>query len=76
MKISLIKAKKNYRGKIAEIAASPATQNKFMSLGLYKGREIAKISHFALRGPVTVKVGRSVIALGHSMASKIILELE
>ncbi|MCX5709479.1 MAG: FeoA family protein [Candidatus Omnitrophica bacterium] len=76
MKISLIKAKKNYKGKIAEIVASAATQNKFMSLGLYKGREITKISHFALSGPVAVKVGRSVIALGHSMAAKIILELE
>jgi ferrous iron transport protein A len=76
MRVSLVKAKKNYKGRIAEISALPATQNKFMSLGLYKGREITKLSHFALRGPVTIKAGRSVIALGHSMAAKIILELE
>jgi Fe2+ transport system protein FeoA len=76
VKISLIKTKQNHKGRIAEIAALPAMHNKFMSLGLYKGREITKLSHFGLKGPVTIKVGRSIIALGHSMAAKIILESE
>jgi len=74
MRVSLIKLKGNQKGKITDISGGGALQHKLMSLGIYKGREITKLSHFALRGPVAVKVGRSVIALGYSMASKIILE--
>jgi len=47
-----------------------------MSMGIYPGGEITKLSHFALRGPVTVRVGRSVLALGHGVAAKIIIEIE
>jgi len=43
-------------------------------LGLYKGKEIAKLSHIGLRGPVVVKIGRSILALGHNVSSKIIVE--
>ena len=68
--------KANQKARVFEISAGLNLQNKFMSLGIYKGREIAKLSHFALRGPVTIKVGRSVFALGHGMASKITVELE
>jgi len=66
----------NRKGKIVEISGGHLLQNRTMSMGIYVGREIRKISHFAMRGPVTIKVGRSVIALGHGMASKIILEIE
>lgn len=64
------------KGKVAEILGGLGAQNKFISLGIYKGREISKLSHFALRGPVMIKVGRTVLALGHSMAGKITVELE
>lgn len=66
----------NKKGKVAEIVAGPGLTHRFMSMGIYTGREIIKLSHFALRGPVAIKVGRSVLALGHGMAGKITVEVE
>jgi ferrous iron transport protein A len=75
-KISLTKIKPGTKSKVLEVHGGPALQNRLMSIGVYPGREIAKLGHFALRGPVTIKVGRAVVALGHGMASKIIVETE
>ena len=68
--------KENQKGRVTEITAGQSMVHRLMSMGIYKGSEIAKLSHFALRGPVTIKVGRTVLALGHGMAGKIILEVE
>jgi len=75
-RLSLLKIRENQRGRVVEILAGAALGNKLMSMGIYNGREITKLSHFALRGPVAIKVGRSVLALGYGMAAKIILEIE
>ncbi len=74
-KISLLKIKKNQKAKVAEISGGAVMENLLMGMGIYGGREITKLSHFVLRGPVTIKVGRSIIALGHGMAGKIIVEI-
>jgi Fe2+ transport system protein FeoA len=73
-KISLSQMKAKQKGIICEISGGLRLQNKFMSMGIYKGREIIKISHIGLRGPVAIKVGRSVLVLGHSVANKIVVE--
>ncbi len=73
-KLSLIQLKENQKGIVAEISAGHGLTGRFMSMGIYKGREITKLSNFALRGPIAIKVGRSVLALGFGMASKIIVE--
>jgi len=75
-KISLAQMKEKQKGRVVEILSGSSLENRFLSMGIYKGREITKLSHFALRGPVMIKVGRSVIGIGHGMASKIILEVE
>ena len=51
-------------------------QNRLMNRGVYKGREIVKLSHIGLRGPVVVKVGRGILALGHGVAAKVVVEAE
>ncbi len=75
-KLSLVQMKERKKGRVIDISAGPGLINKFMSMGIYKGREITKLSHFALKGPVAIKVGRTILALGHSMAGKIIVEIE
>ena len=45
-------------------------------MGVYKGKPVTKLSHIGLRGPVVIKAGRSILALGHSVAEKIIIERE
>ena len=66
--------KVNQRCKIAAIEAGKTLQNRFMSMGIYPGREVTKLSHFMLRGPIAIKVGRTVLALGYGMANKILIE--
>ena len=75
-KLSLVQTKPNHRGKVVEISGGAGLANKLMTMGIYKGKEIAKLSHIGLRGPVVIKSGRSILALGHGVASKIILETE
>jgi len=73
-KMSLTQMKEKQKGTVLDISAGWALQNKFMSMGIYKGREITKISHIGLKGPVAIKVGRSVLVLGHGVANKIVIE--
>jgi len=75
-KVSLVQIKANHKGKIIEILGGTNLYHKLMNMGLYKGKEVIKLSHIGLRGPVVVKVGRSVLALGHGVAEKIIIESE
>ncbi len=75
-KMSLVLMKADRKGKVADILGGASLNNKLMSMGLYKGKEIAKLSHIGLRGPVVIKVGRSILALGHDMAAKIMVEIE
>jgi Fe2+ transport system protein FeoA len=73
-RVPLVKLKDNQKGIIAEINVGHGLLNRFMSMGIYQGREITKLSQFALRGPLAIKVGRSILALGFGMASKIIVD--
>ncbi len=73
-KIPLTQVKTNQKVKVAEITGGGQLRDKLMSLGIYTGIEITKLSHFMMKGPVTIKSGRSVLALGHGMAAKIFVE--
>ena len=75
-KLSLTQMKANQKGRVVEILGGLGLQNRLISMQIYPGREIIKLSHFVLRGPVAVKVGRTVLALGFGMASKIMVEVE
>ncbi len=75
-KISLIKLRANRKGKIVEILGGSNLQSRLMNMGVFKGKEISKLSHVGLRGPVVIKSGRSILALGHGVAAKVILETE
>ena len=75
-KISLVQLKSDQKGKVVEIAGGANLQNKLMSMGVHKGKEVTKLSHIGLRGPVVIKAGRSILALGHSIAAKIMIEAE
>lgn len=48
--------------------------NRMSSLGLRSNAVITKISSQLFRGPVTVQIGNSQVALGHGMARRIFVE--
>jgi len=75
-KLSLVQMKEKESGRIIEISGGESLQHKLSAMGIYPGKEITKLSHFALRGPVAIKVGRTVLALGHGMATKIFVKIE
>ena len=75
-KTSLVQMKGNSKGRVAEILGGSNLQSKLMNLGVYKGKEITKLSHIGLKGPVVIKSGRTILALGHSIAGRVIIEVE
>ncbi|PIU41322.1 MAG: ferrous iron transport protein A [Candidatus Omnitrophica bacterium CG07_land_8_20_14_0_80_42_15] len=75
-RITLVQIKPNRKAKVAEISGGANLQNKLMHMGIFKGKEMTKLSHIGLRGPVVIKTGRSMLAIGHGIATKIILEVE
>jgi ferrous iron transport protein A len=74
-RLSLVDLKEKQRAKVVEILGGVGLKQRLLSLGIYPGRELTKISGFALRGPVTIKVGRTTLALGYGMAQKILVEI-
>ncbi|MFA6378789.1 MAG: FeoA family protein [Candidatus Omnitrophota bacterium] len=75
-KIPLSHVKNKQKVHVAEIDGGSIFVNRMMSLGIYQGREVTVLSRLALRGPTVVKVGRSIFALGRSMAAKIMVEMK
>jgi ferrous iron transport protein A len=74
--ISLVKMKQNQKARVQMVSGGEGFQRRLMSMGVYPGIEVTKVSHFALKGPVTVRIGRSNLAFGHGIAAKIIVETE
>jgi Fe2+ transport system protein FeoA len=72
--ISLARLKKGTKARIVEVTAGKQMSLRLSTLGLRLGAQILKINAFALRGPVTVKIGSTIIALGHGMAEKVLVE--
>ncbi len=73
--ITLAQLAPGQKAKIVKIAGGKGLHSRLMSMGVYSGREIVKFSHIGLRGPVVVKIGRSIIALGHGIAEKVIVAI-
>jgi ferrous iron transport protein A len=72
--MTLAQLKGNTKAKILDITGGKALTGRLMNMGIYKGKELLKLSHIGLRGPVVVKAGRTILALGHGIAEKIIVE--
>ena len=74
-RISLVAMKSGQRGAIVEIAGGGLLQSRLEDLGLVPGREVLKVSHFALRGPITIRLARTTLAIGHGTAAKVFVSI-
>lgn len=45
------------------------------AMGIRPGKKIKKISSIFLRGPQTIEIGKSQVAIGFGMAKKILVEV-
>ena len=63
-------------GRVVEIRGGAGLTNRLNALGIRQGKKITKISSMFMRGPVTIKVDRSQVAVGYGMAGKISVEVD
>jgi ferrous iron transport protein A len=50
--------------------------NRLNALGIRPGKKITKVNSMLMRGPVTVQLGSTRLAIGFGMANRILVEIE
>ena len=73
-RFNLAQIKQGDTSTIIEIKGGYGLIKKLENLGLRPGIKITKVSSQLIRGPITIQVGNSQVAIGFGMAQKIILE--
>lgn len=63
-------------GLVVEINGGYGLVRRLESLGIRVGKKVTKVSSQFMRGPVTVRIGNSHVAIGFGMAKKIFVEIE
>ena len=74
--LTLRQMKSGHKGKIVEIQCGPGMVNRLSALGIRPGKKITKVSSMFMRGPVTIQLGYTQLALGFGVANRIIVEIE
>lgn len=74
--ISLTKMKNGQRGVVVEILGGSGLIKRLSTLGIRLGQKVTKISSIYMRGPVTIQINNTQVAIGFGMAKKIIIEPE
>ncbi|PIU83229.1 MAG: ferrous iron transport protein A [Elusimicrobia bacterium CG06_land_8_20_14_3_00_38_11] len=76
MLTSLLNLERNNFAKVVKIEGGAGFQKKLESLGLRLGVKIKKLSSSVFGGPVVIRAGRTNIAIGKGIASKIFVEIK
>ena len=61
-------------GTVVQIEGGHGIVNRLNALGIRTGKRITKVSSMFMRGPVTIQVGNTQIAIGFGMAKRIIVQ--
>jgi len=64
------------KGRVVQIQGGFRLANRLSNLGVRPGKRITKISSMIMRGPVTIQLGNTQLAVGFGMANKIVVELD
>ncbi len=75
MKTDLLDLETDQEAMVVQLNGGVALQNKLNSLGIREGKKVKKLGKNFFRGPITVEVGQTRVAIGHSMAKKIIVKI-
>lgn len=75
-KVDLTQMKGGESGLVIEIQGGYGLNRRLESLGIRVGKKVTKVSSQLMRGPVTLRVDNSQVAIGFGMAMKILVELE
>lgn len=63
-------------GTVVTILGGRGLMLRLEALGIRPGKKVTKISSTFLRGPVTLRVDSTQVAVGFGMANKIIVEID
>ncbi|RKY54855.1 MAG: ferrous iron transport protein A [Candidatus Neomarinimicrobiota bacterium] len=74
-KVDLTQINQGETAVVVDIRAGYGLSRRLESMGIKPGVMITKVSSQLMRGPITVQVGNSRIAIGFGMAKKIIVNI-
>jgi len=72
--VPLTRIQAGQEGIIVRIEGGTRLINRLAALGIRPAKRITKVSSAIMRGPVTIKVDRTQVAIGFGMASRIMVE--
>jgi ferrous iron transport protein A len=75
-KLDLTRLQEGESGVVVDVQGGHGLIRRLESLGIRVGKKVTKVSSQLMRGPVTVRVDNSEVAMGFGMARKIVVELE
>jgi ferrous iron transport protein A len=71
---TLVHLKNGQSGTVVEIQGGRRMVDRLNALGIIPGKKITKTSAMLMRGPVTVEVDRTEVAIGFGMASRVVVK--
>jgi ferrous iron transport protein A len=74
--LTLAQMRTGQAGTVVEVLGGHGLIRRLDALGIRPGRKVTKVSSTLFRGPVTLRVDNSQVALGFGMAKKIVVELD
>ena len=74
--LDLTQLKEGQAGTVVDIEGGIGLTRRLESLGVRVGKRVTKVSSQLMRGPITIRIGNSQIAVGFGMARKIMLRVE
>ncbi len=74
MSRTIVDLNRNESGVVKNISGGHGLKSKLNNMGVRVGSKVSKISSQFARGPITIKLGGTHVAIGYGMAKKIIIE--
>lgn len=74
--VDLTQLEEGESGVVVDIQGGYGLTRRLESLGIRVGKKVTKVSSQLMRGPVTVRMDNSEVAIGFGMARKILVEIE
>lgn len=74
--LSLVHMGAGQSGIVVQLAGWPGMVRRLNAMGVRQGSRITKVSSMFMRGPVTIRVGQTQMAIGFGMARRILVEVD
>ena len=74
--LALRQMRSGQTGKVVGISGGHGLVRRLQALGIRPGKRITKLSSMFMRGPVTIQIDHTQVALGFGMTNRILVELD